>query len=83
MPKLSRAAAIAPIIGVAMTASTLAGAAVYTVAQSGCADGGQYVRHGQQVELVHGCLDRGDLPAGVHRAPRDGDAPHGQAVRRR
>ncbi|WP_020499311.1 hypothetical protein [Sciscionella marina] len=70
MAKLSRIAAIVPVIGATVAASALAGAAVYTVAQTDC-DGGQYIRSGHQVELIGSCVNRGELPSGVHPAPRE------------
>lgn len=44
------------------SALALTGAAVYTVEGVPCADGGQYVRHAQSVELIGGCVDGTQLP---------------------
>jgi hypothetical protein len=76
-----RRAALPPIV-VAMVAvaALLSGAAVYLVQQAGCDDPGHYVRIGDTVELVGGCLRPGDLPVGP--APAQPDArEHGAQVR--
>lgn len=70
MAKLSRIAAIVPVLGAAIAASALTGAAAYTVAQTDC-DSGQYVRQGNQVELVDSCVQPDQLRGQVHPAPRE------------
>jgi hypothetical protein len=51
-----------------LAAVALAGVAVFTVHQAGCADQGRYVqRDDGQVELVGSCVDPAKLPP----APRD------------
>jgi len=64
-----RRAALAPFVATAAAAVLLSGAAVYTVQRSGCDDPGHYVTTDGTVELVGGCLERGDLPVGP--APAD------------
>jgi hypothetical protein len=59
-----RRAALAPIAATLTAAALLAAAAVYTVERAGCDDPGHYVRTGESVELVGGCLEPGDLPVG-------------------
>lgn len=81
MAKLSRVAAVVPAVGAVIVASALTGAAAYTVAQPDCVESGHYVQRGHQVELVHSCLDRDDLPEGVHLAPRMVGPAHGNQRR--
>lgn len=66
-----RRAALPPIVAMVAAAALLSGAAVYVVQQAGCRDPGHYVRTGDTVELVGGCLRPGDLPVG--RAPAQPD----------
>jgi hypothetical protein len=49
------------LVAALASATALAGAAVFTVHQAGCAQSGEYVPMGEQVELVGGCLDPRDL----------------------
>ncbi|TCP56315.1 hypothetical protein EV191_101256 [Tamaricihabitans halophyticus] len=58
----TRASAVLPMLGAVISATALAGVAVFTVAQAGCDDGGQYVYHDNKVELVGSCLDENKLP---------------------
>jgi len=65
----ARAAGVLPLAGALVAASALTGAAFLTVNQAGCTPTGHYVRDGNRLELVGGCIDLGDLPAGaVHQA---------------
>ena len=66
-----RRAAVAPIVATLAAAALLSGAAVYTVDRAGCGDPGHYVRNGDSVELVGGCLEPGDLPVGPAPAAVD------------
>ena len=75
-----RRAALAPIVGTLAAAALLSGAAVYTVHSAGCDDPGHYVRNGETVELVGGCIEPGDLPVGPSHAD-PGDQPDGAQVR--
>uniref|UniRef100_UPI00047BAD2F hypothetical protein n=1 Tax=Actinokineospora inagensis TaxID=103730 RepID=UPI00047BAD2F len=52
-----------PLAGAVAAALVLAGVAVFTVSNAGCASAGEYVQHGQSLELVGGCVDPTDLPA--------------------
>jgi hypothetical protein len=46
-----------------LAAVALAGVAVFSVHQAGCADPGRYVQHDDgQVELVDSCVDPAQLP---------------------
>ncbi|GAB3454935.1 hypothetical protein [Actinophytocola sediminis] len=52
-----------PLAGASLAALALAGVAVYSVGQAGCANPGHYVEHDNgQVELVDSCLDPAHLP---------------------
>lgn len=44
-------------------AATLAGVAVFTASGAGCPEPGHYVTHGDQIELVGGCVNPAELPA--------------------
>jgi hypothetical protein len=67
-----RRAALGPIVATLAAAALLSGAAAYTVQRAGCEDPGRYVHTGNTVELVGGCIERGDLPVGP--APVDPDS---------
>ncbi|PPK70281.1 hypothetical protein V5P93_000842 [Actinokineospora auranticolor] len=58
-----------PLAGALAAAAVLAGVAVFTVSNAGCASAGQYVQHGNEVELVGGCVDPTDLPAAPGTQP--------------
>jgi hypothetical protein len=59
----ARVAGALPLAGATLAAMTLAGVAVFTVNQAGCADPGRYVQHDDgQVELVGSCVDPDQLP---------------------
>ena len=66
-----RRAALAPIVATVASAALLSGAAVFTVQRAGCDDPGHYVRTGDTVELIGGCLEPGDLPVGPAPAQLD------------
>ena len=67
----ARVAGALPVAGATLAALTLAGVAVFTVNQAGCADPGHYVqRDDGQVELVGSCVDPEHLPP----APSDPDS---------
>jgi hypothetical protein len=59
-----RRAALAPVVATVAAAALLSGAAVYTVHRAGCDDPGHYVTTNGHIELVGGCIERGDLPVG-------------------
>lgn len=64
----ARVAGALPLAGATLAAVVLAGVAVFTVQQAGCADPGRYVqRDDGQVELVGSCVDQDHLP----KAPSD------------
>jgi len=59
----ARVAGALPLAGATLAAVTLAGVAVFTVHEAGCADPGRYVqRDDGQVELVGSCVDPEHLP---------------------
>lgn len=58
-----RVSGVLPLAGASVAAMALAGIAVFTVSQAGCADAGQYVQRDGSVELVGSCLDPADLPS--------------------
>jgi hypothetical protein len=59
----ARVAGALPVAGATLAAVALAGVAVFTVQQAGCADPGRYVqRDDGQVELVGSCVDPEHLP---------------------
>lgn len=59
----ARVAGALPLAGASLAAMALAGVAVFTVHQAGCADPGRYVQHDDgQVELVGSCVDPKQLP---------------------
>jgi len=66
----SRVSALLPLAGATAAAVALAGVAVFSVSQVGCADPGRYVRHDDgQVELVGSCVDADKLPAAPDHKP--------------
>jgi hypothetical protein len=75
-----RRAALPPLVAALAAAGLLTGAAVYTVHRAGCDDPGQYVRAGDTLELVGGCLEPGDLPIGPPPAVQD-TRQHGALLR--
>ena len=63
----SRVAGVLPLAGASLAAVALAGVAVFSVHQAGCADPGRYVqRDDGQVELVDSCVDPAQLPPVEH-----------------
>ncbi|HEX4224017.1 MAG TPA: hypothetical protein VHZ97_16735 [Pseudonocardiaceae bacterium] len=76
MALVARAAGVLPLVASVLAAAALAGAAVFTVAQAGCAAPGHYVTSNGQVVLVGGCLNRDDLTSGT-----DNLAGHADGVR--
>lgn len=59
----ARVAGALPLAGATLAAVALAGVAVFTVQQAGCADPGRYIQHDDgQVELVGSCVDPEHLP---------------------
>ena len=72
----ARVAGALPLAGATLAAVTLAGLAVFTVQQAGCADPGRYVQHDDgRIELVGSCVDPEQLqpvpdePGGDEGAP--------------
>ncbi|GLZ43437.1 hypothetical protein [Actinokineospora sp. NBRC 105648] len=59
----TRKAGAVSLAGAVAAALVLAGVAVFTVSNAGCASAGEYVQHGDQVEFVGGCVDPTKLPA--------------------
>ncbi|MFY9807522.1 MAG: hypothetical protein WCC65_01855 [Pseudonocardiaceae bacterium] len=51
-----------PVVVTAGVAALLAGAAVVTADQAGCAEPGSYVAAPGGMQLVGGCLNNADLP---------------------
>ncbi|HET6501999.1 MAG TPA: hypothetical protein VFG87_14675 [Amycolatopsis sp.] len=66
--RVTRSAGILPLVAAITSALALTGAAFYTVDRVTCAEGGQYIRHDNRIELVGGCVDGADL-SGVPTAP--------------
>lgn len=59
----ARVAGTLPLAGATLAAVALAGVAVFTVHNAGCADPGRYIQHDDgQVELVDSCVDSENLP---------------------
>lgn len=59
----ARVAGALPLAGATLAAVVLAGVAVFTIQQAGCADPGRYVqRDDGQVELIGSCVDPDHLP---------------------
>ena len=79
---VARAAGVVPLAGALAAATALAGVAVFTVNSASCADPGQYVQRGGQVELVGGCVDPADLPAVPGHQPAPADAGHAEGINR-
>jgi hypothetical protein len=70
----SRVAGVLPLAGATVAAAALAGVAVFSVHQAGCADPGHYVQRGDgQMELVGSCVDPAQLPPAQER--KDQQAP--------
>jgi hypothetical protein len=69
----ARVAGTLPLAGATLAAVALAGVAVFTVHNAGCADPGRYIQHDDgQVELVGSCVDSKHLPP----APVKQDSNH-------
>jgi hypothetical protein len=66
-----RMAGALPLAGASAVAVALAGVAVFTVSNAGCADSGQYVQRDGVIELVGSCLDPAELPS-APEAPQQG-----------
>lgn len=59
----ARVAGTLPLAGATLAAVALAGVAVFTVNNAGCADQSRYIQHDDgQVELVGSCVDSKHLP---------------------
>ena len=71
----SRVAGVLPLAGATVAAVALAGVAVFSVHQAGCADPGHYVqRDDGQMVLVDSCVDPAQLPA-VHQPRKNQQDP--------
>jgi hypothetical protein len=68
MARVARIAGVLPLVGAVACAAALAGAAVFTVSQAGCADAGHYVVRNNVVELVGSCVDKQDCPGAQNSA---------------
>ncbi|OLR90033.1 hypothetical protein [Actinokineospora bangkokensis] len=71
MARGTRSTGAVAVASAAAAALTLAAVAFFTVSSAGCADAGEYVQRGPDIELVGSCLDTQDLPA----APQPPAAP--------
>ena len=72
----TRVAGALPLAGATLAAVMLAGVAVFTVHQAGCADPGRYIqRDDGQVELVGSCVDPEHLPPAPDEPANDEVAP--------
>jgi hypothetical protein len=59
----ARVAGTLPLAGATLAAVALAGVAVFTVHNAGCADQARYIQHDDgQIELVGSCVDSEHLP---------------------
>lgn len=74
MALVARATGVVPLVGGVLAAAALAGAAVLTVQQAGCATPSHFVRAGDQVQLVGGCVGGTPAPGGWVQAAGDGTA---------
>ncbi|MFC4853135.1 hypothetical protein [Actinophytocola glycyrrhizae] len=71
----ARVAGALPLAGATLAAVTLAGVAVFTVHQAGCADPGRYIqRDDGQVELVGSCVDPEHLSPAPNTPAEDAPA---------
>jgi hypothetical protein len=59
-----------PVVVTAGVAALLAGAAVFTANQAGCAEPGSYVWVPGGVQLIGGCLNSADLPVAPPPLPQ-------------
>jgi hypothetical protein len=67
-----RFAGVLPLAGATIGAMALAGVAMFTVTNAGCADSGRFVQHEDgTVELVGSCVDPADLPSAPVRQDSD------------
>ncbi|HWC82579.1 MAG TPA: hypothetical protein VG756_21725 [Pseudonocardiaceae bacterium] len=73
MALVTRATGVLPLVGGVLAAAALAGVAVFTVEQTGCATPSHYVRDGSANVLVGGCFTGSDTPSGTVQAA--GDVP--------
>jgi hypothetical protein len=62
MTGMTRVAGVVPLVGALAVAVALAGVAVFSASNAGCASPGEYVQRDGYVELVGSCLDPQDLP---------------------
>jgi hypothetical protein len=77
----ARVAGALPLAGATLAAVTLAGVAVFTVQQAGCADPGRYVqRDDGQIELVGSCVDPEHLPKSPSEHQNDPQEPIAPAM---
>ena len=65
-----------PVVVTTGVAALLAGAAIITANQAGCANPGSYVRIPGGVALIGGCLNSADLPVAPPPAPRTPSSSH-------
>jgi hypothetical protein len=71
---VTRAAGVVPLVGALAAAAALAGVAVFSASNAGCATPGQYVQRAGYVELVGGCVDRNELPPAPTTQPEAGQS---------
>jgi hypothetical protein len=76
---VARAGGVLPLVGAIAAAAALAGAAVFTVSQAGCADPGHYVPAGGQLHLVGGCVDSEEFTPATNQ--QGGHSGSGQQAR--
>jgi hypothetical protein len=75
MALVARATGVLPLVCAVLTAAALTGAAVFTVEQTSCPAPSHYVRDSGQVQLVGGCLNNDELPAGSPLAAGNSSRP--------
>jgi hypothetical protein len=66
MKRNPHASGAVSLAAVALAASALTVGAFFSVSQAGCPSPGDYVRQGNQIALVGGCVSSDDLPAQHH-----------------
>jgi hypothetical protein len=81
MAHVSRVAGVLPLLGALTAAAALAGAAVFTVSQAACPNPGHYVQDGVTVQVVGGCVDKGELPNTGPAEAQGNNAVHGALSR--
>ncbi|MFB9907248.1 hypothetical protein [Allokutzneria oryzae] len=72
MAHMTRSGGTLSLVAALAAAGALTFTAVYTVVQTSCTDQGEIVQRGAVLELVGGCVEHDDLPAGPHKPGHPG-----------